>query len=76
MSHGFSLVLFCVSVHITLSSLLTSRYWKNKRNKMLKTILRHGCRLRPAVNMRLSTSLSNRLHTLSPSNTYQNGQVC
>ncbi len=43
---------------------------------MLKIILRHGCRLRPAVNMRLSTSLGNRLHTLSPSNTYQNGQVC
>ncbi|CAF1104506.1 unnamed protein product [Rotaria sp. Silwood1] len=42
---------------------------------MLKTIFRHGCRLRPVFNMRLSTSLGNRLHTLSPSNTYQNGQV-
>ncbi len=43
---------------------------------MLKTIIRHGCRLRPALNMRLSTSVNHRLHTLSPSSTYQNGQVC
>ncbi|CAF1420087.1 unnamed protein product, partial [Rotaria sordida] len=42
---------------------------------MLKTIFRNGCRLRPTFNICLSTSLSNRLHTLSPSNTYQNGQV-
>ena len=43
---------------------------------MLKTILRHGCRLRPALNMRLSTPLYNRLHTLSSANTNRNGQVC
>ncbi|CAF0859436.1 unnamed protein product [Adineta steineri] len=42
---------------------------------MLKTILRHGCRLRPAMNMRLSTPLYNRLHTLSSGNTNRNGQV-
>ncbi len=47
-----------------------------EKNKMLKTIIRYGCRLRPTLNMRLSTSVNHRLHTLSPSSTYQNGQVC
>lgn len=42
---------------------------------MLKTILRHGCRLRPALNMRLSTSLHHRLHTWSPSSTIEKSQV-
>ena len=67
MSHSFNFVLDCISS----SSLVISRY----RNKMLKTIIRHGCRLRPSLNIRLSTSLSNRLHTLSSSNTQQTGQV-
>lgn len=57
------------------SFLVISRYRK-KTNKMLKTIIRYGCRLRPALNMRLTASLNHRLHTLSPSSTYQNGQVC
>ncbi|UJR23111.1 hypothetical protein I4U23_026132 [Adineta vaga] len=42
---------------------------------MLKTILRHGCRLRPALNMRLLTPLNNQLHTLTPLNVQRNGQV-
>lgn len=42
---------------------------------MLKTIVRHGCRLRPALNMRLSTSLHHRLHTWSPASSIQNNPV-
>ena len=45
---------------------------------MLKTIFRHGCRLRPVLTARLSTPLGHRFHTLSSpthSTTYTNGQV-
>ncbi|CAF3186164.1 unnamed protein product [Rotaria socialis] len=43
---------------------------------MLKTIIRHGCRLRPALNMRLPTStLNTRLHTLSLSKANPHGQI-
>ncbi|CAF1167269.1 unnamed protein product [Adineta ricciae] len=42
---------------------------------MLKTILRHGCRLRSVVNMRFSAPLCNNIHTLTPSNVQANGQI-
>ena len=64
-------MIFCfLHVHRILPRLLDI-----KRKTMLKTIIRHGCRLRPAFNMRLSTTLNQRLHTLSPSSTYPNSQV-
>jgi len=58
------------------SSFLISRYSK-RFDTMFKTILRQTCRLRPAFNMRLTTSFNHQLHTLSASSSkiHRNNQV-